>query len=109
MEATQYYVVLGLNLIAGVLWFGAALAALNGWRAFRQRADLAWVGAFGALAFANFLTALAAWNDAGGAAAMPPTTILYAEDVLSNQLRLSALTLIAALLAFYAFVQRRAL
>lgn len=109
MDMTQYYIVLGLNLLAGVLWLVAALAALSGYRAFRQRADLAWLGAFIALAFATLNGAAGAWRAANGAMEISSGAELYAEMMLPSELRLGALMLIAALLAMYAFVQRRSL
>lgn len=109
MDQTPYYTVLGLNLLAGLLWTAAGIAAFTGWRAFRQRADLAWLGAFVALAFAAFSTAANAWQMAQGVDTLSGGGEVYAQSVLPGELRLSALTLIAALLAVYAFVQRRSL
>lgn len=109
MDTTQYYTVLGLNLLAGVLWMIAALAAFSGWRAFRQRADLAWLGAFVALALAAFGGAAGAWRVINGALELSSGADLYAQNVLPNEIRMGVLMMIASLLAMYAFVQRRTL
>ena len=109
MDTTQYYTVLGLNLLAGVLWLTAAIAAIAGWRAFRQRADLAWLGAFIALALAAFGGAAGAWRMVSGGAELSSGAELYAQNVLPNELRMGVLMMIASLLAMYAFVQRRSL
>jgi hypothetical protein len=109
MDPTQYYVVLGLNLLAGLLWVAAALAAFSGWRAFRQRADLAWIGAFICLALAGFGNAAGAWRAMATSETLSGPAIVYAETVLPDETRAGALLLIASLLAFYAFVQRRSL
>ncbi len=104
---TQYYLVVGLSGLAGLVWLGAILAAVGRWRAFRQKADLAWLVTFLVLALATLGQAWVAWQ---GLAVLPTLTSaaqLTVEARLWYEVRFAALDLIAALLAFYAFIQKR--
>jgi hypothetical protein len=104
---TQYYLVLGLSGLAGLVWLGAILSAVGRWRAFRQRADLIWLVAFVALALATLGRAWAAWQGVALLPALASTAQAAMEDRLWYDLRFAALDLIAALLAIYAYVQKR--
>jgi hypothetical protein len=104
---TQYYVVAGLSGLAALIWLGAILAGVGRWRAFRQRADLVWLAAFVALALVTLGRAWAAWQGAIALPTLASTAQAALQDRFWYDVRFAAVDLIAAMLAFYAYIQKR--
>ncbi len=101
--SNPYTVVLGLNFLMGLVWLGALLAAISRYRAFKQQADLAWTGAYLLLAGVALGQAFVLWQSS-----QQPGS-LAADPGLWYNLRFTALELIAAILALWAYTRRRAL
>lgn len=101
--SNQSTVILSLYLLMGLVWLGGLLAAISRYRAFKQRADLGWVGAFLLLAGVALGQALRLWQG------NQQSLTLAIESGIWYNLRFAALELIAAILAIWSYTRRRAM
>lgn len=105
--AQSFTILTLLYVLIAVFWLLCALAAFANYRGFKRPTDLGWLGAFLLLSLARGVDAYAssAWSDVvvGGAGGLVGPLEFAAEQGL----RAAVFELVAAIIVFYVFRQRR--
>jgi len=107
--AATLNVLIGLFVLAAVVWGLCALSAFANYNAFKQRQDLAWVGTFALFALVRLGYA---WESYGWREGMPMLSremVNTLGDAVFFRLRFAAIEAVAVFLLFYLYRKRRSM
>jgi hypothetical protein len=104
---TQMYILIGILVLTAVFWFIGALSAYSGYRAFKQRVDLGWAGAFLVMGLVCLGYAWEAYGWTQGVHLLSTNMQSLQNTAAMTRLRFAAIEMLAVFAILYLFRTRR--